>query len=106
MEWDLGNLPATVKAASYRDQGKKEKLAALMPELLETVRKAKEALGAGVKYPSWESQKSPEFLAPSRKLCDQTIEPATDGGERRRLEGRNEKERARVWDEVITKNLE
>ena len=45
------------KATNYRDQGKKERQAAQMPELLETVRKARDALKHGVTYPSWASRK-------------------------------------------------
>ena len=49
------------KVTNYRDQGKREKQAALMPELVETIRKAKEALAGGVKYPSWASRKTQSF---------------------------------------------
>ena len=45
------------KVTNYRDQGKKERQAAQMPELLETVRKAREALRHGVTYPSWASRR-------------------------------------------------
>ena len=44
-----------------------------MPELLETIRKAKEALGSGVKYPSWESRKTEEYAAELRKLFESTL---------------------------------
>ena len=94
------------RATNYRDQGKKERQAAQMPELQETIRKAKEALGAGVKYPSWESRRTPEYLAELKHLCDQQIEPALDGSVRRRLEGRTAQERQQFWDEVIVKNTE
>ena len=36
------------KVTNYRGQGKKERQAAQMPELLETVRKARDALNHGV----------------------------------------------------------
>ena len=101
--------PEPLEAAgvtNYRDQGKKEKQAARMPELLETIRKAKEALGSGVKYPSWESRKSEEYLTEIKRLCDQSIDPARDGGARRRLEGKTAQERQQMWNEVIVKNTE
>merc|ERR1712020_421758 len=50
------------KANNYRDQGKKERQTAQMPELLETVRKAREALRHGVAYPTWASLAGRRFL--------------------------------------------
>ena len=94
------------KATNYRDQGKKERQAAQMPELLETVRKAREALRHGVSYPSWASRKCKPFKDELWKLCEQKIEETTAGKERRRLEGKTESERQRVWREVVEPNLE
>ena len=77
-----------------------------MDELLKTIEKAKADLAGGVKYPNWKSRRSKEFMDTLRKLCDDEIDPTTKGKKRRRLEGRTEAERQRVWDEVVVPNLE
>ena len=86
--WEAESIVEVDKATNYRDQGKKERQAAQMPELLETVRKAREALRHGVAYPSWASRNCKPFKDELWRLCEQRIEETTAGKERRRLEGK------------------